>query len=179
MKKILLLLIVLLSVPTVKAQSGNGAMDAVILEQANKMGNAFIAGEYDTFGGYAHPTIVTMMGGKEKMVAEIMRSFELIKSKGVAFTAINYGKPTEIIQYEGQLQCTLSQTIKMDTDGGKVDAEAILIAVSMDNGENWYFIDPTGNSIDTMRKIIPTLSRSLKIPEGTPPETISVGTKEN
>ena len=59
--------------------------------------------------------------------------------------------------------------IEMEVDGGTVTANAVLIAVSMDNGANWYFIDPTGNDIATMRKIIPTLSPSLKIPVSVEP----------
>lgn len=164
MKKTLLLFAFLLTIPVTQAQSSNNDIETVILKEADKMGKAFVAGEYEEFAKYTHPTIVTMMGGKEKMIAEIARSFNQIKSEGVAFNKVSYGVPSEIIQYEGQLQCTLPQMIEMEVDGGIVKANAVLIALSMDNGVNWYFIDPTGNDITTMRKIIPTLSPALKIP---------------
>ncbi|AXG74903.1 hypothetical protein DVK85_11965 [Flavobacterium arcticum] len=169
MKKILLLFTFLLSVTTIQAQSENDNIDTVILTEADKMGKAFVAAEYAVFAKFTHPTIVTMMGGEEKMISEIARSFDLIKEDGVSFEDISYGVPSEIIQYEGQLQCTLPQMIEMKVDGGTVTANAVLIAVSMDNGVNWYFIDPTGNDIATMRKIIPTLSPLLKIPVSVEP----------
>ena len=169
MKKILLLFAFLLTIPIAQAQSANNDIDTVILKEADKMGKAFVAGEYEEFAKYTHPTIVTMMGGKEKMISEISRSFDQVKSEGVAFDEVNYGAPSEIIQYEGQLQCTLPQMIDMKTNGRTVTANSVLIAVSMDNGVNWYFIDPTGNDITTMRKIIPTLSPALQIPVSVEP----------
>ncbi|KAF2519084.1 hypothetical protein E0W68_04755 [Flavobacterium salilacus subsp. salilacus] len=169
MKRILLLFIILLVMPAAKGQPANGDMDTVILQEADKMGKAFVSAEYDAFAEFTHPTIVIMMGGKEKMISEIARSFDQIKSEGVSFKNVSYGAPSEIIQYEGQLQCTLPQMIDMKVDNGTVTANAVLIAVSMDNGAKWYFIDPTGNDIATMRKIIPTLSPALKIPVSVDP----------
>ena len=169
MKKILLLFTLLLAIPAVNGQPANGDIDSVILQQADKMGKAFVAGEYDAFAKFTHPTIVTMMGGKEKMISEIARNFDQIKTEGVSFQNVSYGEPSQIIQYEGQLQCTLPQMIEMKVNDGTVTANAVLIAVSMDNGINWFFIDPTGNDITTMRKIIPTLSPKLNIPVSVEP----------
>ncbi len=169
MKKTLLLFVLLLATPIIKAQPTNGDVETMLLKQADKMGKAFVAGEYEEFAKFTHPTIVIMMGGKKKMITEIARSFDLIKKDGVNFESMSYGTPSEIIQYEGQLQCTLPQIIEMKVGTETVTANAITIAVSMDNGANWYFIDPTGNDITTMRKIIPTLSPALKIPVSVDP----------
>ncbi|OIQ20209.1 MAG: hypothetical protein BM557_05950 [Flavobacterium sp. MedPE-SWcel] len=162
MKKILSL-VLLLSVAIIHAQSTDDKINNILLQQASEMGKSFINGDYPTFAKFTHPTIVTMMGGEEKLIAEAARSFDLIKSEGVIFVSADYKNPSAIITHEDQLQCTLFQSIKMNAGGETVTADATLIAVSMDNGENWYFIDPTGNDITTMRKMIPTLSPSLKI----------------
>lgn len=178
MKKILLLLL-LAPVFICKAQSTNGDIDIIILEQANKMGDAFVSGNYEEFASYSHPTVVLMMGGKEHMVSEIERSFGLLTEDGITFTDASYGEPSEIILYEGQMQCTLQQMIEMETPNGNVTANSMLIAVSMDNGDNWYFIDPTGNDITTMRKVIPTLSPMLDIPVKMEPSYEEVETEED
>lgn len=164
MKQLLLIIALISILPAACAQPGNEDIKILLLQQADKMGNAFVTADYPAFAEFTHPTIVIMMGGKEKMTAEIQRSFELIKSDGVKFEKVTYGIPSKMIQFEGQLQCTIPQMIDMKVKEGTVTANSVLIAVSMDNGENWYFVDPTGNDIATMRKVIPTLSPALTIP---------------
>lgn len=151
------------------AQPPKAELDAAVLAQANAMGKAFIEARYEDFSGYTHPTIEIMMGGKQKLVSEVRRSFEQLKSEGVSFTDISYGAPSEALVYEGQLQCTLPQIIEMEVESGTVTTSTILIAVSMDNGKSWYFIDPGDQDINTMRKIIPTLSPKLQLPGGLDP----------
>ncbi|WP_297332996.1 hypothetical protein [Flavobacterium sp.] len=168
MKKILIIMIVLLTGLSY-AQPAKAELDAAVLSQANAMGKAFIEGRYEDFAQYTHPTIEIMVGSKERLVSEIKRTFEQLKSEGVSFTDISYGAPSEALLYEGQLQCTLPQMIEMKVESGTVTSSSILIAVSMDNGKSWFFIDPGDQDINTMRKIIPTLSPKLQLPGGLEP----------
>ena len=169
MKNLIAIIMFLSIIPVAMAQPASGNAQKNMLEQARAMGDAFVAGKYEEFARYTHPTIEIMMGGKEKLVAEIIRSFEEIKAEGVSFVKAEYGAPAPMLVYEGQLQCTIPQMISLKVDGGVVTANSVLIAVSMDNGSNWYFLDPTGNDIATMRKVVPTLSPKLVIPVSVDP----------
>jgi hypothetical protein len=168
MKKFTLIIILMFTAVTY-AQPAKAELDAAVLSKANAMGKAFIEGRYKDFAQYTHPTIEIMIGSKERLISEIERTFEQLKSEGVSFVNISYGVPSQALLYEGQLQCTLPQMIEMKVESGTVTTNSILIAVSMDNGESWYFIDPGDQDIKTMRKIIPTLSPKLELPGGLEP----------
>lgn len=167
--KILYLLLFALSY-SANAQSVNGDIDTVILQEADKMGMAFINKDYAAFAKYTHPSIIIMMGGEEKMLSEITRSFTAFEQEGVIFKNVSFGSPSKIIVTEkNEFQCTIPQMIEMKVNGGTLTANTTLIAVSRDNGKNWYFADATGNDITTMRKLIPTLSPKLVIEKSPEP----------
>lgn len=50
---------------------------------------------------------------------------------------------------------------------GQPVTESTLIAISTDNGKNWYFVDTPGKDIQTMKKALPNLSGELVIPKET------------
>ena len=58
----------------------------------------------------------------------------------------------------GELQCTLPQTIVMKVPNGKLVTKSTLIDVSKDMGRKWFFIDCLGRNIKT-----PTI---LSVPKG-------------
>jgi hypothetical protein len=165
-RKFLTILFVFLSALTAHAQdSANGPMDKVILDQANIMGKHFIAKDYAAFAKFTHPSTVALLGGEEKMLDEIKKSFAALEAEEVTFLNINFTAPSQIIVYQNELQCTLRQMIEMKVVGGTMTVFATVIAVSRDGGKNWYFADTAGNDIKNMRKLIPTLSPDLVIPE--------------
>lgn len=161
----ILLLFCLMAVIAAHSQGVNGAMDSVILTQADAMGKAFIAKDYSSFVKYSHPTVVQMMGGKAKMVEDTKKSFEEFEAEGVVFLNVTFGPPSKIVLAEGEMQCTFTEMIEMRIPGGKLTAFTNVIAVSNDNGATWYFIDCSENNAQAMRKLIPSLSPDLVLPE--------------
>lgn len=164
MKKILLAFCFLISIATY-SQGVNGAIDSVILSQANAMGKAFIAKDYISFLKYSHPTVVKMMGGKDKMLEDTTESFKAFEEEGVTFLNVTFTTPTKILESEGELQSTFTEIIEMQVPGGKLTAYARVIALSKDGGKNWYFIDATDHDIALTRSLIPTLHPDLILPE--------------
>ena len=136
-----------------------------------KWGMLLLQKKYEEFAKYSHPTTIVMMGGQDNMLKFIRENFEQLESEGVKFLDVKFGEPTKVIPSQNEelniieLQCTLPQAIEMSVPEGTVTAHTTLIVVSRDNGTNWYFVDVSGNDLETMRKIIPTLSSKLIIPE--------------
>jgi hypothetical protein len=165
-RKLSVLLILLLTAWGMQSQSGvNGDLDKILLDQAQAMGSRFIAKDYAAFAKYTHPSVTLLMGGEEKMIAETTRSFQELESEGIVFLAVRFGQPSRVLVAGDELQCTLPQMIDMKIPGGKLTANTTLIAISRDNGQNWYFIDTSGNTITQMQKLIANLSPNLEIPE--------------
>ncbi|AWH86693.1 hypothetical protein HYN59_16970 [Flavobacterium album] len=163
--KTILLLLCLITGLGARSQGVNGALDNVILTQADAMGKAFIAKDYAAFVKYSHPTVVQMMGGKAKMAEDTKKSFEEFEAEGVVFVNVTFGPPSKILVVGGEMQCTFNEMIEMRIPGGKLTAFTNVIAISNDNGANWYFIDCSENNAQAMRKLIPSLSPELILPE--------------
>lgn len=160
-----LLAICLFIVAASHSQGVNGALDTAVLAQANAMGKAFISKDYASFIKYSHPVVVSMMGGRDKMLADTQESFKTFEEEGVSFINVTFSAPSKILESEGELQTTFTEIIEMRVPGGKLTAYAKVIALSKDNGAHWYFIDSTDHPIEMMRKLIPSLHPDLKLPE--------------
>lgn len=104
------------------------------------------------------------MGGKEKMVEQISKEFKKMNADGFDFLNLTLGNPSEIITLNKELQCTLPQNIEMKVPGGSLVSQSTLIAISNNDGKNWYFIDTSGKDIKTMKSFFPNLSEKLVIP---------------
>lgn len=164
--RILVFLITLTAAFKISAQdSVNGSLDVVILEQANTMGRYFIAKDYEAFAKFTHPATVELIGGEAILLQQLKEAFGALEDEGVTFLKISFTAPSQIITYNGELQCTLTQIIEMKVTGGVMTAFSALIAVSRNGGKNWYFADTAGNDLKNMRKLITTLSPNLVLPE--------------
>ncbi len=164
MKNILLALFILVGIAA-RSQSVNGALDNVILTQADEMGKAFVAKDYASFIKYSHPAVVRMMGGREKMLTDTTESFKAFEKDGVTFLSVTFTSPAKILESEGELQTTFREMIEMKVPGGKATAYASVIALSKDHGVHWYFIDCTEHTLEAMQKLIPSLHPDLLLPE--------------
>lgn len=154
-----------------KAESGNLTnSQQVVLKQAQIMGNLLLKKDLKSFVNYTYPAIIEKMGGEERMLQVMRQGTEEMEAQGTFFSNVTFGEPSDIITTEnGELQCTLQQTIEMQLKQGRLISKSTLIAVSMDQGKNWFFIDTSGKDIQTMTKALPNLSNQLKIEQGEQP----------
>ena len=135
-----------------------------VRQQANSMGNAFIKGDYETFEKYTNPAIVNAMGGKSRMTAVLVNSANDMKAKGMVISGITVDSPSKIVKSRSELQCTLKQHTTIKLNNGTVIATSTLIAISLDGGKNWSFVDTSNKDASTMRKMLPNLSTAIIIP---------------
>ena len=136
--------------------------ELTILTQANQMAAGLINGDVRSVATYTHPTIVRMMGGVEKMEAGMKKNAATVRIVDVSF-----GKPSAVVKSGKELQCVLPQRVTVQLPQGSLKNNSSLVAFSFDNGRNWVFVD-TSPGVDKMRKVIPSLSRELVIPERQP-----------
>lgn len=146
-----------------KLETGN-LLNLQAQHQANIMGNAFIKGDYETFEKYTYPAIVNAMGGKDRMTAALINSANDRKAKGMIISSIIVDNPSKIVKSGSELQCTLQQHTTIKLNNGTVVATSTLIAISLDGGKNWSFVDTSNKDASTMRKMLPNLSTAIIIP---------------
>lgn len=168
MKKTIIIIAVFLISLCSFAQNDD-AIIKTMLEQANAMGEKFIAKDYAGFLKYSHPRTIEVMGGKQKAITKFTSEMKTIQDEGITFISLNYGAPTRIIRVNTELQSTLPQIIEMHVPGGTVTATTTLLAISTDMGENWHFLDTANYDHALMKLLLPNLSDEIVIPERTNP----------
>jgi hypothetical protein len=169
MKQIATMLFLLVFLTLCNGQTKNFDYSKTIKEQAEMMGQLLLKKDFISFCKYTYPKIIDMMGGKQKMVKVLDKKSKEMLSEGAIFRNVTFGEPSKIITIGNELQCTVPQTIEIKVPNGKLKANSTLIAISIDNGKNWYFVDTSGKDIQTMKKRLPNLSGELVIPETTQP----------
>ncbi|MEO0469860.1 MAG: hypothetical protein AAF206_09595 [Bacteroidota bacterium] len=143
------------------------AQDALterMMAEADKMGHALIVGDYDSFIPYTFPKIIDMIGGEESMRNMLETTRATMQGNGVDFSKVDFTEPSALIEKEGSIQATVRQKLIMKTPQGNLMARSGLIALSLDEGKSWYFIDTNGKSLAELQAIIPSLSDDLEIP---------------
>lgn len=133
-------------------------------QSAKKMFSLFIAKEYPEYVEYIHPTILAMMGGKEKMVEGIKASLEFMEADSIVINNVTIGTIKGIIRHNNELQAVVPQVIELNTQEGRLVSTGYLLAFSTDNGKTWLFSDTSGKNAATMRKVFPNLSKEIVIP---------------
>jgi len=152
---------------------GNGQNLATTIKvQAMDMGSAFMKNDFATFSKYMHPNIIAFAGGREKMKSKMDSAAMTMKNFGISFKRYWIGSPSEIINYQNQLQSVLPISTTVKTPLGEVIAETSMIVISMDNGKNWYFIDTNVYKVDKVKNVLPDLSPKLVIPPQKQPKFI-------
>ena len=169
MKQLTLFLFLSFYITSCNSQTTKNEYENKIQEQGEKMAKSLIENDFNSFSNYTHPKIIEMIGGKEQLVKTLEKGMKEMRSEGIEFISITIGNPSQIYKIESELQCTVPQSIEMKVPDGRIVANSTLIAISNDNGKNWYFIDTEKKDIQTLKKIVPNLSEKLVIPPAKKP----------
>lgn len=165
MRKKFIVLLTLLALPLFVIAQDDTAMATKMLQQADDMGKKFIAKDYKAFLKYSHPAVIKSMGGEDRVYDQTVRDLKDLENKKVTFAAIKFGVPSKIIAVGDERQAVIPEIIEMYIPGGKLTNTASMLAISLDKGANWYFVDTGGHNLLNMKALLPSLSDELVIPE--------------
>ena len=150
------------------AQVTNAAQN--VKDQASKMGRAFMNADYATFAHYTYPLVLKLMGGPTKMAEMLSKTTDDFRAKGMTISSVSFGEPSKIVKSGRELQSTIIQHTEVKLSQGRIVSTSTLIAISVDNGVDWTFIDTSNKDMATLRKLLPNLSHDIIIPKQLPPE---------
>jgi hypothetical protein len=148
-------------------------VNTVVKSQALDMGKALVNGDSKTFSKYMLPEMLEAGGGTEKVGNMMDSMFTLFKSFGGSVKKITYGNPGKIIKFNKELQTTLPQQTEVTSPIADVVLTSTLVAISRDNGKNWYFYDTSMGKADQLKNKLPTLSPDIVIPPPVMPKIIA------
>ncbi len=144
-----------------------------IKSQAEKMVTAFKDENYNSLLDYTYPKILEIAGGKEVLESMVKQMMDDMKADGVFVDSATVGEPGAVFEAGTELHSTITQTVYMKYTGGRMISESTLLAVSMDAGSNWYFLDIKQLTPAMKTQFFPEFNPELIIPEPKPLITIN------
>lgn len=173
MKKLCTLLALLFITSATFAQH-----QAKIKALAQLMATATMKGDYKTVIDHTDPETVKAAGGRDAMVKVVEKMFTQLKSKGAYLKSATAGEPGPIVTVNGKLFCVVPETVSMAVPQtpmmpkGTYTAQSTLLALSTDNGKNWYFVSSGSISEDAIYKKFPELKGKIVFPKPQPPQFV-------
>jgi len=163
---LIIFLVHFISIGKGQPKAADSNYPTAIKQQAEIMGEFMVKKDFKGLAKYTYPKIVTMMGGDSMMAAKLEEGFNKMEAAGYKFLSVHFGEPSKVIFNEKEIQCTVPQILEMKVPNGRIVATSALIGISLDNGNNWYFIDASSaKDIQTLRETFPNLSSALVVPE--------------
>lgn len=157
--KLLILLFLFINVSF--AQINQDLHKKEIKNQAIKMKDGLLNKDYQTYSNYTYPITIKAMGGKTKFISSLKEKINGMEKEGLIFLNVTIGETNKILKVKNELQTTIVQEIELKVPDGKIKSKSFLIAISDNNGKNWFFIDTSSKPISEIKKKIPNLSNEL------------------
>src|SRR5215471_6772634 len=105
---------------------------------------ALISGNYARLVELTYPTVVEMIGGRDKMIETLRRGSEDMKAHGSTILRAEVSEPKEVVTAGDKQFAIVPMTVHVQVSDGTVHRKGFLIAVSEDRGKTWTFIDGAG-----------------------------------
>ena len=96
---------------------------------------------------------------------------EKMDEAGYSVEVVKIGDPIDVVNENEKIFATIPQEVVMKFPAGKIISKSFLLAISIDNGEIWKFVDGQGITNEELKKrlLVPSV---LKIPEIEKPKVI-------
>ena len=135
-----------------------------ILQQARLITRATEKNDFSTLAKKAYPKLQEQMGGIAQMTQTLKEKSKRLFSMGIDLKEIQLGEPDSLCTAGSEIHCLVSQTIIFETPPGKLKQESWLLAISNNEGKDWYFIDVSNLNEKKIKELFPNFNATLKIP---------------
>ena len=145
----------------------------VIKKQAELTAKALLNDDYETLIKFTYPKVIELVGGRDKMISLIKKGKIEMGQQGISFDKVIIGKPSKTVIAGDEIHSLVPQTVYMKVPKGKLKSETQLLAVSRDNGSNWFFIDAVSLNKDNIKRVLPNYNFDLVLPTKSEPIFVS------
>lgn len=134
-------------------------------KQKEIMTDAWNSGDYEVFADYIFPPMAEKLGGKKAIVAQSKMLIDQMKELNVEFSNQKMGEPSEIVDEEYGLAAFVPSSMTIKMDGENFATKGFMVAVSTNNGGQWFFINGDVLPESVIEKMFPALCDEVAIPE--------------
>ena len=133
--------------------------------QAKENADAMLKKDYETMVRFMYPPVVESMGGFQKALNFMRSSMAKMESQGWTLKTLTVGQPSAIVIEGREDVAIVPSEMVMIVEGKTVRVNSCLVAVTQDEGKNWYFFDGAQMPKEKLSQIYPKLVATVVIPE--------------
>ncbi|MCP3997277.1 MAG: hypothetical protein GY722_19790 [bacterium] len=149
---------------------------ATMVREAEALGAATIAGDFEELIDRTNPEVVAMMGGKTVAVRMTREAMRQIEKDGLTIESYGVSPPTALYESRDHQVAFLPTVMSMNSEDGLMRSNNYLIASRKKGTTTWYFLDGSGiEDSAILQEFFPGLPADVDIPERSyvmPGETI-------
>lgn len=139
--------------------------------QAKEVADATITKNFEKLVDLTHPRVISMAGGKERMIAGLKKADEQMQAEtGAELSGVTFGEMQQEAKIGTEVFVVVPMTILMKIGPAKFTGESSIVGISSDNGVSWTFV----NGVNQVRfaQMFPAVGDKIKIKEDGPPKRI-------
>lgn len=144
-----------------KAQS---AVATSLRVSAERMIEAIVEEDYATYIDLVYPKVVEIFGGKDIMIKMTKTNKDAQKDSGLLLTKAMFNNSGDIQESSNDFQAIVTFDYLMSVSGLTYKGQNYLLAISNDEGENWYFVELETFDEESIKTFVPTYSSNIKFP---------------
>lgn len=162
MKRYLLLIITVIFSLQLNAQADTLELKKNIKKGMDSIAITFKNTDWLSFSNHMHPSLIKMLGGKEKFATFIEQQMKTLSMATV--NRMETGNVLQLLRFNNQWQCVVEGYMQMTADSIIVSSVSSNIGVSYDDGNTWKFIRISKGNEEKIKKIFTDISPALNIP---------------
>jgi hypothetical protein len=141
--------------------------EQVAKAKADEVAQATVKGDCGKLADLTYPTVVKMMGGRDKMIVAVETGLKNMKDKGYEFVSAKVGEASPLVRGGPEVFTVVPFILEMKVPEGKVRINSYLLGISKNKGKTWTFVDAGKIADDPKltKKLLPNLPATLKLPK--------------
>ena len=140
-----------------------------IRQVAQENATALTTANFDRLVDLTFPKVVEMAGGRQKTIELVRRGTEEMKSNGSVILGAEVAAPKEVITSGERRFAIVPLTVHVKVPEGRLRSKGFLLAISMDAGKTWTFVDGAGLTKEKLAQLCPNVPSRLTLPSKEPP----------
>ena len=160
------ILMLLLFCSSISFAQSTEALKASALRDAKIAAQANLKMDFNKVLDYTYPSILELMGGKEKAVELLNSTFNTMKENGFVFEKADVLGVSDIVFENDQYRCYIQGFNQMIMSGMRIKSKSYLFGIYNSEAKFWYFMEAKQLKNEAMMKqIFPNFKTSLEIPD--------------
>ncbi|GAA3591583.1 hypothetical protein Q4Q39_05110 [Flavivirga amylovorans] len=141
-------------------------LKALALRDAKTASQATLKMDFDKLLDYTYPSILELMGGKEKAIELLKSTFNTMKESGFVFEKAEILGVSDVVFEDDQYRCYIEGFNQMVMSGKRMKSKSYLFGIYNSEAKFWYFMEAKQLKNEAMMNLVfPNFKTSLKIPE--------------